>query len=55
VEKAWIHIIVVGQAFYQVHVKQGVFPNHHHFTVLFEINHGKFKLHRVEEGLKTLF
>jgi hypothetical protein len=33
----------------------GVFPNYHHYSVLFEVNHGKYHLVKVEEGLKTLF
>jgi hypothetical protein len=54
-EKAWTGSIIVGQTFYAFHVKTGNIPNHHHYTVHFEINHGKFKFGWVEEGLKTIF
>lgn len=54
-EKAWAFTVHVGQLIYQLHIKMGEFPNIHHYTVKFEVNHGKYRLLQVEEGLKTLF
>lgn len=54
-EKVWSGSVVVGQIFYVFHVKQGHIPNHHHYTVQFEVNHGKYKFGWCEEGLKTVF
>lgn len=54
IEKAWEGSIVVGQTFYMFHVKEGHIPNHHHYTVHFQINHGKFIFGWVEEGLKSV-
>lgn len=55
VEKAWAFNVHVGQLIYVLQIKIGVFPNFHHYTVKFEVNHGKHHLLQVEEGLKTLF
>ena len=55
VESVWINSVVVGQTFYFVHVKEGHLPLHHNYTVKFEINHGKFIFHSVQEGYLSIF
>lgn len=54
IEKVWVASAHVNQTFYYMHVKMGEIPNHHHYTVKFEINHGKFQLHETQEGYKTI-
>lgn len=55
IEKLWVGVPHVGHTIYQVHVKLGEFPNYHHYSILYEVNHGNFKVLKVGEGLKTLF
>ncbi len=50
-----MYSVHVGQMVYILHIKMGVFPNFHHYTVKFDVNHGKYHLIHYEEGLKTLF
>jgi len=44
-----------GQAIYHLHVKEGTFPNHHHYNVEFEVNNGKIVYNTIEEGRKSIF
>jgi hypothetical protein len=55
IEKVWADRINHHEVLYQVHVKTGHFPHHHHFTVLFEVRHGHVKVLNVVEGHNTLF
>jgi len=50
IQSLWMGSIVLGQTFYAVHVKEGEHPPYHNYTVRFEINHGKFIMHSVQEG-----
>jgi len=43
ITKAWVETPHVGQTLYHLHVKEGEFPNHHHYTIKFYVNHGKVK------------